>query len=303
MATIRQYFDTDFSHATKMHVSFHFDGLKIDSSIFYDFSGYMAFIACYIPEQDKSLDYYLGLIQNLEYGKTPMSFDGKITLPSGREFPGQIRIDNNPKINVQAQFFGDPEWQSIHDIQASKRVFIYSESDLKDEEVIFLKKSAKSLGHELQFRSKKYMEGRTKFESPLAFISHDSRDKDEIARKIAINLQRMLCPVWYDEFSLKVGNNLRESIEKGLKECKKCILVLSPNFFSNNGWTKKEFDSIFTRELIEERGLVLPVWHNVTKQEVYNYSPSLLNVMGLYWNKLGEEEVYRQLNNEVMAAG
>src|ERR1043165_7480259 len=37
--------------------------------------------------------------------------------------------------------------------------------------------------------------------SPLAFISHDSRDKESIARPIALRLQRMLCPVWYDEFS------------------------------------------------------------------------------------------------------
>ena len=55
----------------------------------------------------------------------------------------------------------------------------------------------------------------------------------------------MMCPVWYDEFALKVGNNLRTSIEAGIKKCKKCILVLSKNFFSNSGWTKKEFDSIF----------------------------------------------------------
>ena len=86
-------------------------------------------------------------------------------------------------------------------------------------------------------------------EELLAFISHDSRDKAEVARKIAIGLQRMLCPVWYDEFSLIVGANLRDSIENGLKQSRKCILVLSPHFFSNGGSTKKEFDSIFTREI------------------------------------------------------
>ncbi|MDP6102278.1 MAG: hypothetical protein QF579_03090 [Dehalococcoidia bacterium] len=52
----------------------------------------------------------------------------------------------------------------------------------------------------------------------MALISHDSRDKDDVDCKIAINLNRMLCPVWYDEFSPKVGDSLREGIEKGLKE-------------------------------------------------------------------------------------
>jgi TIR domain len=59
-----------------------------------------------------------------------------------------------------------------------------------------------------------------------------------------------MCPVWYDEFALKIGDNLRDSIERGLKECRKCVLVLSPNFLTNGGWTKKEFDSIFTREIL-----------------------------------------------------
>ncbi|MEA1867582.1 MAG: toll/interleukin-1 receptor domain-containing protein [Thermodesulfobacteriota bacterium] len=132
-------------------------------------------------------------------------------------------------------------------------------------------------------------------------MSHDSRDKDEVARKIATKLQSMLCPVWYDEFTLKIGDNLRDSIEKGLKECKKCILILSPNFLSNKGWTKKEFDSIFTREIMEEQKLVLPVWYGVTKEDVYAYSPSLLNIKGANWDGIGEKEVCRQLYNAIMS--
>jgi hypothetical protein len=151
----------------------------------------------------------------------------------------------------------------------------------------------------VQFRSGDHAEARSRFEKPLAFISHDSRDK-EVAKQIAIALQRLLCPVWYDEFSLRVGANLRDSIETGLKDCSKCILVLSPYFFSNGGWTKKEFDSIFTREILERRQLVLPVWLEVTMQSVYEYSPSLLNVKGLCWNQLGKDEVCRQLYNAIL---
>ena len=91
----------------------------------------------------------------------------------------------------------------------------------------------------------------------------------------------MVCPVWFDEFSLKVGDNLRESIERGLKECRKCIIVLSPYFLSNNGWTKAEFDSIYTREIIEKKNVMLPVWRNVTKEEVYDYSPKLANIFAV----------------------
>ena len=132
-------------------------------------------------------------------------------------------------------------------------------------------------------------------EQPLAFLCHDSRDKDDVARPIAMGLQRMLCPVWYDEFSLTVGANLRTAIESGIKDCHRCILILSPAFLSNSGWTKREFDSVFSREVLEGEGLVLPVWHGVSKEQVYEYSASLVNVVGLNLGDLGLDEVIRRL--------
>jgi len=110
----------------------------------------------------------------------------------------------------------------------------------------------------------------------------------------------MLCPVWYDEYSLKVGDNLRKSIESGLKETKECILILSLHFLANNEWTRTEFDSVFTREILEGEGVVLPVWSNVTRPEVYEYSPSLANKVALNCN-LGMEEVVRRLYRAIMA--
>jgi hypothetical protein len=133
-----------------------------------------------------------------------------------------------------------------------------------------------------------------KRERPAAFICHDSRDKERIARPIAEGLSRLACPVWYDEFSLDVGDHLRESIERGLKEAKKCILVLSPKFLANSGWTKVEFNSIFSRELIQRRNIILPVWAGVTTKGVLAYSPSLANRVAVNW-RLGVDEVVRRL--------
>ena len=78
------------------------------------------------------------------------------------------------------------------------------------------------------------------------------------------------------------------------------MLILSPSFFSNTGWTKREFDSIFSREVLESADLMLPVWYNVTREQVYEYSPRLLNVKGLDWNLLGEDEVCRQLYQAIV---
>lgn len=140
---------------------------------------------------------------------------------------------------------------------------------------------------------------RSQIGEPFAFISHDSRDKLEVASYIAVGLTDMECPVWYDEYSLKVGDNLRESIEKGLKECNKCIIILSSNFISNKGWTKVEFESIFTREIKERKLIFLPIWYEVDEDEIYEYSPSLLNRVGIKWN-LGKDKVIKKLHQAII---
>jgi hypothetical protein len=73
------------------------------------------------------------------------------------------------------------------------------------------KEEALTHRHEVQFRSAVYVDARSKQEVPLAFIPYDSRDRD-VAQGIAIGRQRLMCPVWYDEFALKIGDNLRDSI-------------------------------------------------------------------------------------------
>ena len=133
--------------------------------------------------------------------------------------------------------------------------FFFSNTILKIFHIVIfenLREQALANGLSIGMYSQNYALERSRLEKPLAFICHDSRDKAQVARPIAIGLSKLMCPVWYDEFSLKVGDRLRESIEKGLrKECKKCVLVLSPQFFGNTGWTRVEFNSIFTREIIE----------------------------------------------------
>ncbi|WP_049820401.1 toll/interleukin-1 receptor domain-containing protein [Bradyrhizobium japonicum] len=300
MATLREYFDADFSFAVRVHVDFPLKtGGDVQGVILYDFAGMKSFLACYVPDHSAPIDQFLEIIRSLEYGKTQVKFRGQVTLPNTRFFPGQLEVKHDNPLEIRAKFFDDPAWTSMKEIDASRRIFIYTESQLSEAEVIQLKDEGKTLGHDIQFRSVRHAAQRAKGERPLAFISHDSRDKQDVARKIALHLQRLMCPVWYDEFSLNVGDNLRDSIERGLKECKKCILILSPQFFANKGWTKKEFDSIFTREILEHSQVILPVWYGVTSKMVYDYSPALLNVKGLSWTDLGEDEVCRLLSRAI----
>jgi hypothetical protein len=105
------------------------------------------------------------------------------------------------------------------------------------------------------------------------FISHASEDKDAIVRSLAGALNANGLKVWYDEFSLRIGDSLRQKIDRGLANSRVGLVVLSPSFIAK-GWTNYELDGIVTRAVSGEQ-ILLPIWHNITKQQVIDFSPSL----------------------------
>lgn len=105
------------------------------------------------------------------------------------------------------------------------------------------------------------------------FISHASEDKSEIVRPLAASLREHGLSVWYDEFELRIGSSLRQTIDRGIAQSRFGLVVLSPSFFGK-GWTEYELDGLVTRAVSGEQ-VLLPIWHGVTKQEVMDFSPSL----------------------------
>lgn len=104
------------------------------------------------------------------------------------------------------------------------------------------------------------------------FISHAFEDK-EYARKLAKQLSKKGIKVWFDEFELKIGDGLSRSIDHGLSESAYGIVVLSLNFFAKE-WTQKELGALASRESQGEK-VILPIWHNITPQQVSKHSPML----------------------------
>src|SRR4051812_44436657 len=94
------------------------------------------------------------------------------------------------------------------------------------------------------------------------FICHASEDKDLLVRPLAEALRAEQIDVWYDEFSIKVGDSLRQAIDRGLAATRFGVVVLSPSFFAKS-WTHWELSGLVSRMMRERRGLVLPLWHNV----------------------------------------
>jgi hypothetical protein len=124
------------------------------------------------------------------------------------------------------------------------------------------------------------------------FVSHASEDKQDFVNGLAEGLSKSGLSVWYDDFTLKVGDSLRRRIDEGLANSRYGIVVISHSFFTKN-WPQQELDGLMSRQ-IAGTCVILPVWHNITADEVRNYSPML---SGLFAAKSTEglETVVRKL--------
>lgn len=285
MATLQEYYDIDFNKYLSAHKPWEMrnkDGevlYPVTARISYDFDGNAKYWSFFIQEGSDVNGYVNSILSGPETANCVLSPEGD-------------------GVYVEMGFSDYSERMPSTTLCFTKRVFLYIDALLDTTARKHITEFGTKKGFYVIVRDKEYALKKSELEKPLAFISHDSRDKDELVRELVLEMSKLMCPVWYDEYSLKVGDSLRASIEKGLKETKNCVIILSPNFLSNDGWGKAEFDSVFTREILEKNNVILPVWHNVTVNDVYQYSPRLADKVGLN-SSLGVKELARRLSNVV----
>ena len=112
------------------------------------------------------------------------------------------------------------------------------------------------------------------------FLAHASEDKPVVARPLANELTGRGYSVWFDEFELRVGQSLREEIDRGLRDSSYGIVVLSPSFFSKR-WPQQELNGLAARETALNKNVILPVWHDVQQPDVAGFSPILADRVGV----------------------
>ena len=125
------------------------------------------------------------------------------------------------------------------------------------------------------------------------FISHASEDKAEVVRPLAIALENNGVRTWYDEFELKIGDSLRRKIDQGLARSRFGIVVISRSFVKK-GWTNYELDGLVTRAISGQQ-VILPIWHDITKQEVIDYSPSIADKVARNTSQQTVEEIATEI--------
>jgi len=264
MATLREYFFTEFTALTsRFECAFRRPAdeaiITVTAAVHYDFESFVQYVSCFITEDRYTPEIAAWVSQ----------------------FPNHI-VEAAAGVEVTSTHPAVHERSTVsRELPFSNRVFLYIDAVVPTSEAEGLIDAAAESGIHLQIKDKGYSNFMTANEKPRAFISHDSRDKPGFVGPLAAKLRSMMCPVWYDEYSLQVGDSLRESIDKGLKDAPTCIVVLSPSFLSNPGWTKAEFNAAMGKHISNGGSVLLPIWHNVGRAEVADFSPMVADLVAL----------------------
>jgi hypothetical protein len=131
------------------------------------------------------------------------------------------------------------------------------------------------------------------------FVCHASEDKEGFVRPLAKQLEECGLRVWFDEFTLTVGDSLNRSINHGLAHSKYGVVVISRHFLEKE-WPQKELDGLVARE-VDGQKVILPIWHNITADKVRQHSPILADRVAAL-SKDGLDRVVEQLL-EAMGVG
>ncbi|HAO6008561.1 TPA: TIR domain-containing protein [Listeria monocytogenes] len=135
-------------------------------------------------------------------------------------------------------------------------------------------------------------DGTEKFD---VFLSHAAEDKESFCDEFSDILQEKHgLKVWYDSISIKWGDSIRAEIDKGLKKSKFGVVILSRNYIKKY-WTNYELEALFQ---IESNGgkVILPIWHDITKKEIQDFSPTLAGKLAMNTGMMTPDEIAEKLN-------
>lgn len=129
------------------------------------------------------------------------------------------------------------------------------------------------------------------------FVSHAWEDKEGFVDEFVAELEKLDIKVWYDKQRIKWGDSMRARIDNGLKKSKFGIAVISPDYIADGKyWTKAELDGLFQLESVNGK-MLLPIWHNITKQQVMNYSPIIASKLAMTTASMTAEEIAKEMQS------
>jgi len=280
VATIRDFFEREaqsefwvgnrfvFSHGGSQQT------IEVPARLVANFDANAKYLALFVPRVSDPGGFVAGLCAHLD--------------------PILKRLDEGPTATVGKH--GEAPGHKA-DLAFAGRVFVYAEDELPDDTLQAIAEQLRGRGLHLRFRGPEYARTQTAHERPLAFSSYASSDREAIAEPLALALNSGQCPVWFDQYAMRVGDRLEGTLLKGIDDCLRCIVILSERYLANQRWARWEFERIAEREKREVYSLIIPVRCGVTDRQVQEFSPILADRRAIDWDP--DPEAVRRIASDL----
>ena len=97
---------------------------------------------------------------------------------------------------------------------------------------------------------------------------------------LAETLKNSGLEVWYDEFQVGWGDDLRPAIDNGLLNSSYGLVIFSKSFLGKKKWTEYELNGLFSKEK-QGKKVILPIWHDIERSDLEEYSPTFADRIAL----------------------
>lgn len=106
------------------------------------------------------------------------------------------------------------------------------------------------------------------------FLSYARIDGSTVASELREELEKLGVAVWFDEIAIVPGKSQSLQMDAGLRKARSGIVLLTPAYLTGRFWTERELGVLLSKQTL------IPVLHNVTFEDVREYSGILPDLAG-----------------------
>jgi len=128
-----------------------------------------------------------------------------------------------------------------------------------------------------------------------SFLSYARIDGNDVAGDLRSNLENLGVAVWFDEVAIVPGRSQSLQMDAGLRKARSGIALLTPAYLAGRFWTERELGALLSKETL------IPVLHNVTFEDVKQYSGILPDLAGFTTAQDSISDIAKKIAAAVLA--
>lgn len=127
-----------------------------------------------------------------------------------------------------------------------------------------------------------------------SFLSYARSDGHAVATELREKLEDFGVAVWFDEVAIVPGRSQSLQMDAGLRKARSGIALLTPAYLAGRFWTERELGALLSKSTL------IPVLHNVTFDDVKQYSGILPDLAGFTTTSDSIEDIAQKIAAAVL---